>query len=286
MYMRKLSFTHIHIDKGAFMEPSIQFTTNRLLFSVHESIATLTFNDPEHLNPIDADIMKDIGKCISYIEECDDVKVLILRGAGGNFSAGGNIRGMQERIEQGINSTKSGIRAGGETIMRLRTLSKPTIACVEGAVAGAGMSLMMACDFSIVDESAKMVFAFVNIGFVPDGGITYMLTKAVGTVKATELLLSGRKFTGREAADWGIVTEAVSNDKLEMTVNKYAKKYSEGPSIAYAQIKKLIQDNCYRNINACMQNEVTAQYICSRTHDHKEAIDAFIEKRRPQFIGK
>ncbi len=268
------------------MESSIKLTTDRLLFNVHESIATLTFNDPEHLNPIDVDVMKDIGRCISYTEECDDIKVLVLRGAGGNFSAGGNVRGMKKRIEKGINSTRSGIRGGGETIMRLRTLPKPTIAYVEGAVAGAGMSLMMACDFSIVDEKAKMVFAFVNIGFVPDGGITYMLTKAVGTVRATELLLSGEKFTGEQAANWGIVTKSVPHDQLETTVNDYAKKYSSGPSIAYAQIKKLINDTCYRDINACMQNEVVAQYICSCTYDHKEAIDAFIEKRKPQFLGK
>ena len=99
---------------------------------------------------------------------------IVLRGAGGNFTAGGNVKGMKERLDKGINTTKSGIRSGGEFIMRLKTISKPTIAWIEGAVAGVGMSMAMACDFSIAEETAKMVFAFVNIGFVPDGGVAYV----------------------------------------------------------------------------------------------------------------
>lgn len=171
-------------------------------------------------------------------------------------------------------------------MMRLRTIAKPTIAWIEGAVAGAGMSIAMCCDFSIAAEDAKMVFAFVNIGFVPDCGITHMLTKSIGRTRATELLMSGRRFSGADAAQWGMITAAVPRENLEETVQKYIYKYSHGPGVAYAQIKKMINSCTMRELNACMQEEVEAQYICSKTEDHKAAVDAFCEKRKPEFKGR
>ena len=144
----------------------------------------------------------------------------------------------------------------------------------------------MACDFSIAEETAKMVFAFVNIGFVPDGGAAYMLSKAVGPNQATELLMSGKRFSGAQAKEWGIITEAVPREQLEETVQKYISKYSKGPGVAYAQIKKLLMSVNYQELNACMQNEVDAQYVCSLTADHKEAVTAFVEKRKPVFQGR
>ena len=148
------------------------------------------------------------------------------------------------------------------------------------------MSIALACDFSIAAEDTKMVFAFVNIGFVPDGGITYMLSRAVGTVRATELLMSGRKFTAAEAKSWGMITEAVPKEELEATVQRYIRKYSTGPSVAYANIKALINRTCYSELNFCMQNEVPAQYACSTSDDHREAVTAFVEKRKPAFTGR
>ena len=195
---------------------------------MRESVAYITLNDPAQMNPVTAEVMRDLIQCLNYCERESDVRAIVLRGAGGNFTAGGNVKGMKERLDKGINTTKSGIRSGGEFIMRLKTISKPTIAWIEGAVAGVGMSMAMACDFSIAEETAKMVFAFVNIGFVPDGGVAYMLSKAVGPARATELLMSGKRFSGAQAKEWGIITEAVPKDQLEETVQKYIKKVCAG----------------------------------------------------------
>ena len=253
----------------------LNFITNSVLFDVRESVAYITLNNPAQMNPVTAEVMQDLIQCLDYCERESDVRAMVLRGAGGNFTAGGNVKGMKDRLDKGINTTKSGIRSGGEFIMRLKTISKPTIAWIEGAVAGVGMSMAMACDFSIAEETAKMVFAFVNIGFVPDGGVAYMLSKAVGPARATELLMSGKRFSGAQAKEWGIITEAVPKDQLEETVQKYIKKYAQGPSVAYAQIKRLL-----------LQNEVEAQYVCSLTEDHREAVNAFVEKRKPTFQGR
>ena len=251
-----------------------------------DGVAYITLNDPANMNPVNAQAMKDLVVCLDHCEEDSSIRAVVIRGAGGHFSAGGDVKGMKARLDQGVNTTRSGIRAGGEFIMRLKTISKPTIAWIEGAAAGVGMSIALACDFSIAAEDTKMVFAFVNIGFVPDGGITYMLSRAVGTVRATELLMSGRKFTAAEAKSWGMITEAVPKEELEATVQRYIRKYSTGPSVAYANIKALINRTCYSELNFCMQNEVPAQYACSTSDDHREAVTAFVEKRKPAFTGR
>lgn len=263
----------------------LNFLTPFVHFEVRESVAYITLNNPEQMNPVTAEVMQDLIQCLNYCEREDPVRVIVLRGAGGNFTAGGNVKGLKERLDKGINTVKIGVRSGGEFIMRLKTISKPTIAWIEGAVAGVGMSMAMACDFSIAEETAKMVFAFVNIGFVPDGGVAYMLSKTVGPTKATDLLISGKRFSGAQAKEWGIITEAVPKEQLEETVQKYINKYSKGPSVAYAQIKRLLMNVNFRELNACMQDEVCAQYECSLTDDYREAITAFVEKRKPVFRG-
>lgn len=257
-----------------------------VLFEEKEHVGYITLNNPTQMNPVTVEVMGDLVTCLEYCERTDNIRAVVLRGAGENFSAGGNVKAMKERLDMGVNTTKSGIRAGGEFITRLKTISKPTIAWIEGAVAGVGCSIAMACDFSLAAEDAKFVFAFINIGFIPDGGIVYMLSKAVGPARTTELLMSGRRFTGGEAAAWGVITKAVPAGELELTVQTYIQKYASGPSVAYAQLKKLINDNCYQGLNACMQSEVTAQDVCSRSVDHFDAVTAFCEKRKPNFTGK
>lgn len=264
----------------------LDFITDSIAFDIRDNVAYITFDDPAHMNPLNAEAMRDLITCMDVCERDDAIRMVVFRGAGGNFSAGGNVKGMKERLDQGINTTRSGIRVGGELITRVRNIRKPTLAWIEGAAAGVGMSIAMACDFSVADIACKMTFAFINIGFIPDGGIVYLLSRAVGTVRATDLLMSGRRFSGAQAKEWGLLTEAVPQEKLEETVHQYIQKYSTGPSVAYGQLKGLINGACYHELGACMQNEVQAQHVCSLSEDYREAVYAFVEKRRPQFKGR
>jgi len=161
-------------------------------------------------------------------------------------------------------------------LFRLRNRKKPVIAWVEGAVAGAGIALAMSCNFSIIGESSKCVFAFINLGLVPDSGAICLVTKAVGPAWATDLFMSGRVFTGREGADWGLFTEDVPTEQLEDTVKHYIKKYANGPTQAYASIKTLINQAQYADFMMSVQNELDCQGVCECTEDFKEAVNGFI----------
>lgn len=250
------------------------------------AVAKITFNEPENYNPLNADTMHDIMMCLGDAEVDDNIRCLLFTGAGKAFTAGGNVKGMKARLDAGINTTKTNVRSGGEMLNRLRAIRKPTIAAVNGACAGVGVSVALACDFSIAVEDVTMACAFVGIGFIPDGGIINMMAKAIGTTKATELLMSGKRFKAKEAAEWGMITEAVPREEFEATVQKYVEKYANGPSVAYAEMKALIYNALYADIPATLQREVYAQNVCAQTEDHYEAVSAFCDKRKPNFQGK
>lgn len=257
-----------------------------VLMEVKDGTAYITLNNPQKKNPINIDTGRELRECFDLCDYDDSIRLVVIRGAGGTFSAGGDINAMKERIDKGIRGTRPVCRVLGETFLRLRNVKKPVIACVEGAAAGAGLALALACDFQIIDEATKCLFAFVNLGFVPDSGATYFVTRAIGTTRATDLFMSGRMFTGREAADWGLFTTAVPSTELEGTLEKYIKKYVNGPTTAYANIKTMINRAQYSSYADGMQSEIELQGMCETTEDFKEAVFAFLEKRKPNFQGR
>lgn len=257
-----------------------------VLFEKRCNVAYITLNRPENRNPINIDTHRELRECFDICDYDDDIRAVVIRGAGGNFSAGGDISAMKARIDAGVRGTRKVCRVGAETNLRLLNVKKPVIAWIEGAITGAGISLALSCDFQIISESAKCAFSFVNIGFVPDSGAAYLVTRALGTVRAKELMMSGRFFSGREAADWGLFTEAVPAEELEARVEKYIKKYANGPSVAYAGIKTMINRAQYAAYADGMQTEIDAQGACELTGDYREAVNAFLEKRKPEFKGR
>ncbi|WP_425805156.1 enoyl-CoA hydratase-related protein [Desulfitobacterium sp. Sab5] len=257
-----------------------------VLYEVKDQVAYITLNNPAKRNPLNIETDAELEACLDLCDYDDNVRMLVIRGAGGNFCGGGDLNAMKARIDQGIRGTRPVCRALGQTIIRLRNVKKPTLAWIEGAIAGAGIALALACDFTLIDESSKATFAFVNIGFIPDSGSAYFLAKAVGTVRATDLLMSGRVFTGREGADWGMFTAAFPKEELEAGVQKYIKKYSNGPTVAYANVKTLLNRIQYSEYSLVSQSELELQGECELTHDFAEAVTAFLEKRKPDYQGR
>lgn len=256
-----------------------------ILYEVRDGVAYITLNHPEKRNPINIDTHRELREAFDWCDYDDGVRLVVIRGAGGNFSAGGDLNAMKARIDADIRGTRQVCRIGAETNLRLRNVKKPVIAWIEGAVAGAGIALALACDFQIISEESKCTFAFVNIGFVPDSGITCFVTKAIGTTRATDLFMSGKRFTGKEAASWGLFTEAVPADKQEARVQEYIEKYKNGPTATYACIKEMINRAQFSDYADGMQTEIDCQGRMELTHDYKEAVTAFLEKRKPDYWG-
>jgi 2-(1,2-epoxy-1,2-dihydrophenyl)acetyl-CoA isomerase len=220
------------------------------------------------------------------------VRVVVIRGAEGCFCAGGDISMMAakaENLKKSIlpkeNPSANMIRLNN-VATTIREMEKPVIAHLEGAVAGAGLAIAMACDFSYAAEDCKMLFAFVKLGLVPDTGSVHMLAHRVGIPRATELLMTGKTFSGADAASWGIITGAFPADALDAYVEKTAYGLAKGPTLAYAKIKALLNRATATGLQESMLNETEYQMILNRSEDHLEAIEAFMAKRPPAFQGK
>ena len=175
---------------------------------------------------------------------------------------------------------------GENDVLPLRDLPKPTIAAINGVVAGVGISICLACDIRIASRNAKFTLPFVKRGIIPDGGATYFLPRAVGVAKALELAYMGDAIDAEEAERIGLVNKAVAHDELMKEVNDLAQKLTEMPPITLGLIKKAILRGSVNDLNSQLYFETYAQNLCSSTEDTKEAMRAFIEKREPKFTGK
>lgn len=255
-------------------------------FNISDNIGYITMNNAEKMNAFTPDSARSLAECLEYCSDNDEVRAVVIRGAGGNFCGGGDIKGMKYKVDNNCTETRPGLRVNNSVVKAALNCEKPIIAWLEGAVAGGGVSLALACDFAIADENSKFVFAFVNIGFVPDMGSNLLLSRAVGKVKATELMMLGNAFSGKDAEQWGIITKAVPSDMLEHEVIKIANKLAKGPTMAYARIKKLTNRIQYENIEMVMVNEAEYQQQLCKSNDHAEAVNAFFEKRKSQFVGR
>ena len=209
----------------------------------------IILNDPKKLNALSQPMAAELSEVLEQFRFDPQIRVIVLRGEGGRFCAGGDITSMKKRVDcyaAGIpapTQTKTNMANFNHLVLYIRQIEKPVVAWIEGACAGGGMSLAMACDFAIAEENTKMSFAFSSIGLAPDMGSSVLLTRRVGPARAADLFMTGRRFTGKEAADMGIITRAVPAEELEENVKKQITALANGPTLSYAEIKMLAADN-------------------------------------------
>jgi enoyl-CoA hydratase/carnithine racemase len=262
--------------------------TDELLCAIDSGVATITLNRPEKRNALSDRLTPALRNVLPVLEADTDVRVIVLTGAGKAFCSGGDVSGMGER--RAPVTTEAAIRRlqhGQETLtLRLFDLTKPTIAALPGAAAGAGMSIALACDLRIAAESAIVTTAFANIGLSGDYGGSWLLTRLVGTAKAKELYFTSRRVTAAEALTLGIVNEVVSDDRLMARTKELAGQIAAGPPIALGYMKENLNRAIGADLKTALALEADRMVRCNRTEDHKEAVRAFLEKRKPVFSGK
>jgi len=271
------------------MKREITTGTNDLLAHVEDGIAVLTMNRPERRNALSGEMLEALGTMLAQCESDSSVAVVVLTGAGGAFCAGGDVKGMAARegvgddIDTRIHRQRLSQRA---TSGRLYQMPKPTIAALPGAAAGAGLALALACDLRVAADSAVMTTAFAKVGFSGDYGGTYFLTRLVGSAKARELYYLSDRVTMSEAERLGLVNWVVPADQLTARTMEIARRLADGPRVAYRYMKENLNRAVAGEAMDCLDLEATHHVHTGLTEDHREAAQAFVEKRTPQFKGR
>jgi enoyl-CoA hydratase/carnithine racemase len=259
-----------------------------LLYEVKDGIATLTLNRPDRLNALGGTLREDLLDAITRAAADPEVRVMVVTGAGKGFCAGGDVKAMNEANEgQRTRPLLEKIAPSRDrTLFALRDAPQPVIAAVNGAAAGAGMNLALACDIRIASIAAKFSQAFVRRGLHPDWGGTYFLPRVVGMAKACELVFTGDVIDAQEALKLGLVSKLVAPEQLMPAAYDLARKIAAGPPVAVRLAKRALHRNAESDLRSALEFETFAQNVCSETEDAREGIRAFVEKRSPVFKGR
>ena len=250
--------------------------------AVEHGIATLSFNRPEKRNAMSDDMRSEFIEALEMITADKSIRALVLTGNGKGFCAGGDISGMEKRMqapagEIAYNGWHRQQRVH-HAVSLLHTMPKPTIAAVNGPASGLGADTALACDFIIASEGANFTWSYINRGIIPDGGGMYFLPRRVGLVKAKELIFSGRKVDLEEAMQIGIVDRIAGADTLVADAQTWARELSQGSATALALGKTILNQTFETTAAQIFAQGSQAQGICYTSTEHRKSVMAFLEK--------
>jgi 2-(1,2-epoxy-1,2-dihydrophenyl)acetyl-CoA isomerase len=255
-----------------------------ILSALDAGVLTLTLNRPEALNALNRDMTHALRDGIEAVARDREVGAVIITGAGRAFCAGADLKDVLARREAGERDLGNDLRTNYTPLIRaIRACPKPVIAAINGTAAGAGLSLALACDLRIAAAGASLIVVFVRVGLVPDAGSLFFLTRMLGLSKATELAMSGDPLTVEDAHKLGLVAAVVPAEQLTGAAMERARRLNDGPRQTYALIKHGLERALDLDLEQAMELESQLQSVAAETTDAKEAIQAFLEKRKPQF---
>jgi 2-(1,2-epoxy-1,2-dihydrophenyl)acetyl-CoA isomerase len=257
-----------------------------LLETIEDGIAWLTLNRPDRLNAFSPAMLDALREALQRLSGDASVGAVVITGAGRGFCAGGDVKTMPDRAQQGFEERVEGLRRMHQLPMLLRTMPKVVIAMVNGPAVGAGLGLAMACDLRIAGRSARFGTGFAGVGYSGDFGGSWTLTRLVGTAKARELYFLGDIIDAEKAQAFGLVSRVVDDDGLRDETGALARRIAAGPRIAYGYMKRNLFAAETEPLAAVLEMEAVHQARTAMTEDHLEATRAFAEKRRPVFKGR
>ncbi|MGZ4591898.1 MAG: enoyl-CoA hydratase family protein [Actinomycetes bacterium] len=257
-------------------------------FTVGDGIATVTLNRPEKLNALTFDTYADLRDLLAELPHHDDVRVLVIRGAGKGFCAGGDVNEIiGELLTMRPRELMAFTKMTGDVIRAMRESPLPIVAGIQGMAAGAGAVIALASDFRVVSDSARFAFLFTNVGLSGgDMGAAYLLPRVVGVSRATQLLMLGDTIDAATADRFGLVSELVADSELDTAVGRLARRLAESPSLALAQTKALLTRELDMSLSASMELDAMTQALLMTSDDHAEFHAAFTERRPPRWTGR
>jgi 2-(1,2-epoxy-1,2-dihydrophenyl)acetyl-CoA isomerase len=249
---------------------------------IDRGVATVTFNRPEAKNAISLEMREQLWTVFEGLAENDEVRAVILTGAGDDFCAGMDVKEMGGG---GVAWSLTKIRRLHRISRAIASLKKPTIAAVNGVCVGVGWSYALACDMVIASDTVRFAQIFRNIGLTPDGGAVWLLSRQVGPMRAREIVYSGRKIGADEALALGLILEKVEGGRLLDRARELASGFAAAPTLALGMAKRQFELAQAMSFDQFLEAEAAMQPLMSRTEDHHEGVAAFKEKRPPSFRG-
>lgn len=247
------------------------------------AVQVLTLNRPESLNAFSPEMILGLTNALKEADTNPDIKVIVLRGAGRAFSAGGDVKTM------GTASTSEvydHIGVLNDCILTIKGIGLPIVAAVHGFAAGAGFNLALACDLIIASDDSKFALSFSQVGLISDGGGSYFLPKLIGPHLSKEFFFTAEPIPAERLYQLGVINKLVSPENLQDEVMKMANRLSSGPTKAYGQMKRIIDYSLTTTLSDTLERERITQTMMISTQDHREGVAAFTEKRKPRFIGE
>ena len=246
-------------------------------------IATITLNRPEVYNALNDEITYELQAAFKQLAKDDEVRVIVLTGAGKAFCAGQDLKAAMGEEKRSFSASLH--KRYNPIIKMMREINKPVIGKINGVAAGAGCSLALACDLLLVAEEAYLTEVFVNIGLVLDSGSSYFLPRLVGSVRAFEMATMGNRITGQDAVKLGVANETAPLAELDSLVARYTDYYVTAPTKAIGLMKKMLNKSGTSTLKEMLEYEAYCQDIAGASHDYNEGVTSFLEKRKPKFKG-
>lgn len=259
-----------------------------ILIEKKNRVATITLNRPEVGNAFAKESYAEVSQALQDLGQDENVGAIVITGAGKNFSAGGDIKRFQTLLDSKEYIQAADIRKAGDMAMEVRKCPKPVVAMLNGAAAGAGAGLALACDFRFGTAKSKIVLAFINLGLAGDTHAMYALVRLVGTGKALEIMALGDPVGGEEGYRLGLFTKVCAEGELAEETLTFAQRLATKPTLALAKQKQLLLETFYGSEQIAAYHKLESELMsaCSYTEDFAEAVNAFLAKRAPVFKGK
>jgi enoyl-CoA hydratase/carnithine racemase len=264
-----------------------QYQARNFLFRVEHGVATLTLNRPERKNPLTFDSYAELRELFRAMAYADDVKAVVVTGAGDNFCSGGDVHDIIGPLTKlDMPGLLAFTRMTGDLVKAMRACPQPIVAAIDGICAGAGALMALASDLRYGTARSKTAFLFTRVGLAGcDMGACALLPRVIGQGRAAELLYSGRSLGGEEAERWGFLNRLCAPESVLADAQAFASQLAQGPTFAHGMTKKMLQQEWNMGVDEAIEAEAQAQAICMVSNDFHRAYHAFVAKTKPVFEG-
>jgi 2-(1,2-epoxy-1,2-dihydrophenyl)acetyl-CoA isomerase len=257
-----------------------------IFFEKAGGVANIALNRPKKLNAFDDTMHDELHAALDEVAEDDEIRCIVVRGEGRGFSAGADLAQIVSEADGDPDLGEYLRETYSRLVKRMVGMEKPLIAALHGPVYGAGVGLALACDLRIAAENTKFSVAFIKIGLMPDAGVTFLLPRVVGLGRAMEMSMLGDAVDAEEAHRIGLVNRVVAEDSLSEEAQNLAERLATMPTGALGKMKASLYASFETDLATALEREAEGQTFCGYTHDHKEGVTAFFEKREARFVGR